>query len=119
MAPRSRVDREIFERLQAAEIVAARLRVIVRSLGPSFESVQFYMRIRVKTYESITRKLYSKRHENKKELYSIADLTDIVGFRIVTLYDDDIPTVLDHVLSMVRSNGRGLPQNDGRLDQPL
>jgi ppGpp synthetase/RelA/SpoT-type nucleotidyltranferase len=119
MRPRGRSDREVFETLQAAEAVATRLRALTDSLGPDFISMQFYVRIRVKSYDSIIKKIYGKRREAGRELYALEDVTDIVGLRIVTLYDDDVKKALNHVLALVEANGAGLDQTKGRLDQPL
>jgi ppGpp synthetase/RelA/SpoT-type nucleotidyltranferase len=119
MRPRGRTDREIFERLHAAGAVAVRLRALTESLGPDFASTQFYTRIRVKSYDSIIKKIYSKRRKKGKELYSLEDVTDIVGFRIVTLYDDDLMGAVKHVLRLVRSNGQGLSKAGASPDQLL
>ena len=96
---------DIFEKLQAAEGVAERLRALTGSLGPDFLSTQFYTRIRVKTYDSIIKKIYKKRFEGKL-LYSIDDLDDLVGVRIVTLYDRELMKALLHVFQLIESSSR-------------
>lgn len=102
MRPRGRSDRAIFERLQAAEAVAVRLRALTDSLGPDFISMRFYVRIRVKGYDSIVKKISMRRRKKDRELYSLENITDLVGFRIVTLYDDDIPTAIEHLFRLIR-----------------
>jgi ppGpp synthetase/RelA/SpoT-type nucleotidyltranferase len=126
MASYDKSDTEIFEVLQAAEDVAERLRALTGSLGPSFFSTQFYTRLRVKTYSSIIQKLNKKRWEDTPEAvdeknssakvgtgstrksavepYSFHRMTDVVGFRIVTLYDDDIRRAIEHLLSFIRAS---------------
>ncbi len=119
-------DQQIFETLQAAEDVAERLRALMGSLGPDFFSTQFYTRIRVKSYSSIVQKIYRKRWENEPSVgdglrnqrtagdklktrlpdgpYSFYRMTDLVGFRIVTLYDDDIKRALEHLLGFISAS---------------
>lgn len=120
MTSYDRSDAEIFEILQAAEDVAERLKALTSSLGPDFFSTQFYTRIRVKTYSSIIQKLNKKRWEASSEVaeerdegepkkaaaepYSFYRMTDLVGFRIVTLYDDDIKRAIEHLLSFIRAS---------------
>src|ERR1700687_472195 len=118
MRPRGRSDRAIFERLQAAEAVAARLRALTDSLGPDFISMRFYVRIRVKGYDSVVKKIYMRRRKRGKELYSLENITDLVGFRIVTLYDDDIKTAIEHLFRLIRMGSSEPLRSDG-LDTPL
>ena len=101
MPTQNRTDQGIFETLQAADTVAQRLRALMGGLGPDFSATQFYTRVRVKSYDSIIKKIYSKRRAAGDELYSFVDITDIVGFRIVTLYDDDIEKAIDHLLKLI------------------
>jgi ppGpp synthetase/RelA/SpoT-type nucleotidyltranferase len=101
MASHDRTDQEIFEALQAAEAVAQRLQALIGSSGPGFTSAQFYTRIRVKSYSSIVHKIQRKRRKKGDELYSFYDITDLVGFRIVTLYDDHIQTAIDDLLNLI------------------
>jgi ppGpp synthetase/RelA/SpoT-type nucleotidyltranferase len=119
MRPRGRSDRAIFERLQAAEAVAARLRALTDSLGPDFISMRFYVRILVKGYDSVVKKIYMRRREKGKELYSLEDITDLVGFRIVTLYDDDIRTAIEHLFRLIRMGSSEPIRSEGVVDVPL
>src|SRR5579862_2399289 len=118
MRPRGRSDRAIFERLQAAEAVAARLRALTDSLGPDFISMRFYVRIRVKGYDSIVKKISMRRRKKDRELYSLENITDLVGFRIVTLYDDDIPTAIEHLFRLIRMGSSEPIRPEGTLSRP-
>jgi ppGpp synthetase/RelA/SpoT-type nucleotidyltranferase len=128
MPPHDQSGQQIFETLQAAEDVAERLRALTGSLGPDFFSTQFYTRIRVKSYSSIVQKIFRKRWEQDPspilsnrlstqrgkvgdddieppgEPYSFHRITDLVGFRIVTLYDDDIEHAIRHLLSFIQAS---------------
>lgn len=117
----------------AAEQVAQRLRSLSVSSGPSALAQQFYTRIRAKTPESIREKVSRKRRsalaqsrkieigiesgletfsseiveKNLKDLhYSYRDITDAVGFRIVTLYDEQLKTAIDYALTLIDSGQR-------------
>jgi ppGpp synthetase/RelA/SpoT-type nucleotidyltranferase len=105
-------DQRIFDRLTAAEGVAERLRALTGSLGPDFLSTQFYTRVRVKSYDSAVKKVYTVRRVWKEPLYSFADIEDIVGLRIVTLYEDDILKAFDHLFF-------GMIKTGSTLSQPL
>ena len=106
MPSRNRTDQGIFETLQAAEAVAQRLRALIRSLGQQPITTQFYTRIRVKSYDSAVKKVYAKRRTTRNELYSFFDITDLVGFRIVTLYDDDIEKAVDYIFALLEASRR-------------
>ena len=83
----------------------------MRSVGPDFVSTQFYTRVRVKSHDSIVKKIYAKRREPEGELFSFYDLTDLVGLRIVTLYDDEIEKAVEHLLKLI--------EDSSNLDEPL
>ena len=111
--PTTGPDHEIFQTLHSAEQVATRLRSLINSLGPSFRSKQFYIRVRVKSYESIGNKIYQKRLA--RPTYSLSHLTDIVGLRIVTLSDDDLKDAIEHLLHILEtSRGFHEPLFSGR-----
>jgi ppGpp synthetase/RelA/SpoT-type nucleotidyltranferase len=84
-------DMSLSRALNAAEQIAQRLRSLSISGGPSALSTQFYTRVRVKSRESIRGKVARNlRFPKTPPSYSFADLDDLVGFRLVTLYDDDL-----------------------------
>lgn len=90
-----------FETLNAAEQIANRLRALTDSLSSESISKLFYTRVRVKSVDSIKEKLYRKRHIDQKLYYNFYNLTDIVGIRLVTLYDDDLIPAFDTVLDLI------------------
>lgn len=89
--------------LTGSEQIAQRLRTLSASVGPSTQSQQFYTRIRVKGLDSIREKV--DRHQRGERYadpdYSFRQLTDFVGFRIVTLYDSDLPSAVDYVVNLL------------------
>ena len=98
----------LFIRLHNAEQIADRLEGIVRSLGPQSHARIFYSRVRVKQISSIKEKIYRKRTIEGKQNYGPGDLTDIVGLRLVVLFDDDLTSAFDAVLQIIEigSNSR-------------
>ncbi|MFC3229168.1 hypothetical protein ACFOGJ_18120 [Marinibaculum pumilum] len=96
--------------LSAAEQVAQRLRTLSNTIGPSYEAVLFYSRIRTKTKESIREKTSRKQKDPKRSpYYSYHDMTDLVGFRAVTLYEAQLLEAMNFVISLVRA-GQKLPE---------
>jgi len=106
---------EVTQRLliSGAEQISQRLRTLSAAIGPSSLSTQFYTRVRAKSLESIREKIYRKRHEPDQRWrdpnYSFRKITDAVGFRIVTLYDQELITAIDYILDLVRA-GQQLPE---------
>jgi ppGpp synthetase/RelA/SpoT-type nucleotidyltranferase len=78
-------------------------------------SSQFYTRARGKTTESIVGKIRHVRStpgtpdRPGRPDYSFRDITDYAGFRIVTLYDDQLLGAIDHIIDIVRA-GQNLPE---------
>ena len=95
------------ERLHAAEQVAQRLGALISGSGPTLHSTQFYTRIRIKSAASVADKIHRKRIFENKHAYSLNDLTDIVGARVVTLYDHEFLAALDLILSTIRRGMTG------------
>lgn len=62
----------------------------------------FYIRSRVKQGDSIKQKILDRQMRYGKN-YSVSNLTDIVGLRVVVLYDEYIPTALKWVLNALES----------------
>lgn len=97
----------IFEKLHAAEQIAQRFGALLSSSGPTLHRTQFYTRIRVKSLESINEKIFRKRLIENKSAYSFSDLTDVVGARVVTLYDVELPDALQLILVNIRRGMMG------------
>jgi ppGpp synthetase/RelA/SpoT-type nucleotidyltranferase len=97
------VDQRIFQALYAAQQVAQRLSSLVTALSPKYAHVNFYTRTRVKTFDSIKAKITRKRNFEKKPYYNFSSLTDVVGLRIVTLYDEDLPEAVHLVADILRA----------------
>jgi ppGpp synthetase/RelA/SpoT-type nucleotidyltranferase len=99
----------ISDKYAAAEQIARRLRALQDSMGPTVQSTQFYTRIRIKSRESIEAKVLKKQFEKQ---YSIDSVTDLVGLRIVTLYDTDLIHALDFALQMIAHGSHGTPATE-------
>ena len=98
--------------LSGAAQIAQRLHTLSSTLGPKSESKHFYTRVRAKASDSIRKKIFRKQRgidsPTTKPDYSFRDLTDLVGFRIVTLYDDDLKESIDYILELIVA-GQHLP----------
>jgi len=97
-------DVTLADALAAASSLVQRLRSLSNSVG-SF-APQFYTRIRAKSIESIHDKITKNQYmynNESKPTFNFADLDDIVGFRIVTLYDDELIPALDYIVSLVEA----------------
>jgi ppGpp synthetase/RelA/SpoT-type nucleotidyltranferase len=97
-----RVDDQAREALNDAKDVLDRLlAALVLFAGPG-QSPIFYHRARLKSIESIRAKVLARRHKNRT--YNIADLKDIVGLRLVTLYDEEIPIALNIAFNILHQS---------------
>lgn len=98
-------DVNLLTAVAAAEQVVQRLRTLSNSAGPSAQATKFYTRARAKSVGSILEKVERKRIRSKKPQpnYSFRSITDIAGFRVVTLFDDQISTAIDYVLNIITS----------------
>lgn len=87
--------------LSGASQIVQRLQSLSNAIGPDFEAKQFYTRLRVKSKNSIAGKIERKLLEKPDTFgYSFRDMTDLVGFRVVTLYHEDLIDSIDYVLSL-------------------
>ncbi len=88
-----------------AEQVTQRLRTLATSVGPSAQAEQFYVRARTKAVDSIVNKVKLKRSrkDDPDPDYSFRQLTDLVGFRIVTLFDHQIERAIDFIFDLVEA----------------
>ncbi|MEL6954394.1 MAG: hypothetical protein AAFN09_06585 [Pseudomonadota bacterium] len=105
MAVRKTVAEKIREEaslsLTGAEYVRDKL-LALTSIGPKSLYEQVYaVKIRVKTLESLAEKVVAKKRE-KGQHYRAADVTDIVGMRLLCLYAEDLPRVTKALVSFVR-----------------
>lgn len=98
--------------LLGSEQIAQRLRMLIATVGPSTQASQFYTHVRAKTADSINEKIVRKQRgsedDEPKPYYSFRNLTDAVGMRIVTLYDDDLLSALRCIRDIVEA-GQNLP----------
>jgi ppGpp synthetase/RelA/SpoT-type nucleotidyltranferase len=97
------LDQQIFQTLYAAEQISQRLNSLVTTLSPKYDRAIFYTRGRVKSYESIRSKIARKRNFESRTDYTFSSITDLVGLRIVTLYDDDLLTAVDLIYDILRA----------------
>jgi ppGpp synthetase/RelA/SpoT-type nucleotidyltranferase len=108
-----RLDDQAREAVNGAQNVLARLMAALTLVIDSSPSDPiFYHRTRVKSLKSIQDKVIARRIEqaqkraevqhtasgtendpNLSRAYSVSDLKDVAGLRLVTLYDEDIPLV--------------------------
>lgn len=95
---------------------AERVHAWVRSVLESSLAVKnaYAFKNRLKPFNEIVAKVRAKRnHEDPKQRkpgYTPSDLTDISGFRIVSLFNAEIPIVLGHLLDLLETPvGAGSP----------
>ncbi len=89
---------------RGAEQVVTRLKRLSESVGPTSKSAHFYVRHRVKGGASIREKILTQQRagfEGKNPHFSFRDVTDYVGLRFVTLYNDDLIRLVDYVFELV------------------
>ena len=86
--------------LRAADDVAdVAMTYLVRCLNHTRASAQVYARRhRIKSLAGIEAKVRIKRRKPASKDYHWRNITDIVGFRFITLYRDDIPAVSEVIL---------------------
>ncbi len=92
--------------LTAAEQIYQRINFLLSATIPNFGQDVFYTRSRVKTRQSIFEKEGRKRRQgksSKQQFYSYRDMTDIVGVRVVTLYDVGLYGVQNLILALVEA----------------
>jgi len=90
---------ELRQLLMAAETLKPKL-LSMLTLGPrSLEHDAYAIKARVKMFDSAVDKIIRKR---KEKPYSITDLTDVVGLRILCLWPDDISRALEKLITTIR-----------------
>lgn len=86
--------------LRDADKVSRRLHAAIEAGNPSFHSDVHLLKSRVKSTESLMGKVKNRR-ENGKYNYSIKDVNDIIGLRIITKSKDQIPRVIDGLFDII------------------
>lgn len=104
--------------MQAEESVAGAEEIHHRLLGAltlatsgTSDSI-FYTRTRVKDPKSLAAKILD-RQDRYRNSYTVSDATDIVGLRLVVLYDDQLITALDIAIHIIIN---GYYTNDKLID---
>ncbi|CAN0418636.1 unnamed protein product, partial [Ectocarpus sp. 13 AM-2016] len=88
-----------------AEQVIQRLRNLIASVGPADIYSHFYTKMRVKTIDSITKKIDAQQrggYGGPNPNFSFRDITDYAGVRFITLYDEDLKYVFDFIIEFVK-----------------
>lgn len=93
--------------LRAARQVSERVQSLSANLGASADSLLFYTRGRVKSRSSIYGKEFKKRRGGN--IYSYRNMTDLVGYRIVTLYPNQLNLAMNHISALLTA-GQSLQQ---------
>ena len=96
-----RIKKEASLALTGADDVKDKL-LALTSIGPRSLYDQVYaVKIRVKSLDSLSSKIVDKRR-NKRPSYTAADVTDIVGMRLLCLYAEDLPRTTKALISFFR-----------------
>jgi ppGpp synthetase/RelA/SpoT-type nucleotidyltranferase len=115
--PLSDPEKILFRDMQdAARPALERLLATIEAISPLKEST-YALRWRVKKYDSAIKKIEKRR--GKGAIYGPADLTDIIGMRLVTPYRLDIVRVLDLLLDLIEGAGHHPPFLRGQLVEAI
>ncbi len=95
-------DNDVKDILEAGSQVNERIKAALQTVGPNWRQSPFYTRSRVKSSVSLIGKLAKKQREPSVRRYGLGDVTDIVGLRLVTLYDEQLIDAIEIVLDIVR-----------------
>lgn len=85
------VEVQAREVLNIAQPVLARMLAALTLFSSSGQSPIFYHRARLKSLSSIKEKIVARRRT--EPAFGLADISDVVGFRLVALYDEQLPSV--------------------------
>lgn len=98
----------VLEVLDGAEDVRTKVDAFLSLGNPSIRQSVYTAKSRVKTVNSAVNKI-KKYRQGGQPNYGAGDLRDLVGARIVTLYEADKPKMLSNLLEMIgRANDAGL-----------
>lgn len=96
------IEKEASLALTGAEYVREKL-IALAGLGPNSLYDQTYaIKVRVKSLDSLKKKVIKKKKEPTKKTYKAEDATDLVGMRLLCLYGEDLPRVTKSLISFVR-----------------
>jgi len=88
--------------LLGAEDVKEKL-IALAGIGPNSLYDQVYaVKVRVKSVDSLVAKVVDKRKDIAKRSYAASDATDIVGVRLLCLYAEDLPNVIQSLISFLK-----------------
>ena len=110
------LEQEALEARRGAEHVQTHLLKLLDVGSPSVSELAYAVKSRIKDDFKIVQKVENKR-EGKPD-YSVSDLRDIVGLRIVTLYRLDALSILPILLERIRESS-GKDETKLLLEQPL
>jgi ppGpp synthetase/RelA/SpoT-type nucleotidyltranferase len=96
------IEKEASLALTGAEYVREKL-IALAGLGPNSLYDQTYaIKVRVKSLDSLKKKVIQKKKEPQKKGYKAGDATDLVGMRLLCLYGEDLPRVTKSLIAFVR-----------------
>jgi ppGpp synthetase/RelA/SpoT-type nucleotidyltranferase len=90
------IELEVLHALAGADEVKRQLLFALAMGHPSLESQVYLLKCRVKSHDSFLNKVIEKREEDAG--YLVSDVTDVVGLRILTLYQSELPLVVREFL---------------------
>lgn len=102
---RSAIMNDVVGVLDGAEDARTKLDALLSLGNPSPRKMAYAVKMRVKSQHSAVEKILSHRRAGEVE-YSAAHLRDLVGVRIVTLYDADKPEALRLLLQLIQASSR-------------
>ena len=95
------MDNEINEALIGADELALRVNYAMSLGGRSLKSQTYQTKYRVKSRDSLKQKIQEKRLE-KDENYSAHHVTDIIGIRLIVLFQQDLITLVERFVDFIR-----------------
>jgi ppGpp synthetase/RelA/SpoT-type nucleotidyltranferase len=95
--------RDAVQARSGARDIVARLQTLMNLGVPSISELAYTIRYRVKDHRKIMDKV-SRKQEEKDPDYAVANIRDIVGVRIVTLFRVDAFDVIPRLVDLIRTN---------------
>lgn len=89
------------DKIAGAQEVLDRFESGISAVNDEISPNLFYTRKRVKSVDSILNKIRVRRRINGDEKFSIDEIGDIAGYRLVTLYDEQLPNVFESVIRTI------------------
>lgn len=116
---------EIAKRLVGAEEVRERIDSLLAHRTFDKSSVIYQKKSRVKTAQSIYEKIQDRRITRPERGYGLGDIGDVIGFRLITLYDDslydlfkELMAVIEQGISIANPIFKKVSAADGALSLP-